>query len=159
MDKRFTFAFALALAAVQSFGAVYYVATDGSDSAAGTKDKPFATLNKANKVVAAGDTVWIRGGVYDLNDTVYVPRYKMTAAIHLTASGESDDNRIHYFAYPGERPIFDATNLPVGIAYDHDGSINSILYTSPIVVEAKYLPARATATSRAATTKNWSAIA
>lgn len=61
MDKRFTFAFALA--AVQSFGAVYYVATDGSDSAAGTKDKPFATLNKANKVVAAGDTVWIRGGI------------------------------------------------------------------------------------------------
>ncbi|WP_290736367.1 MULTISPECIES: hypothetical protein [unclassified Fibrobacter] len=112
MDKRFTFAFALAFAAVQSFGAVYYVATDGSDSAAGTKDKPFATLNKANKVVAAGDTVWIRGGIYDLHDTVYVPRYKMTAAIHLTASGESDDNRIHYFAYPGERPIFDATNLP-----------------------------------------------
>ena len=63
MDKRFTFAFALAFAAVQSFGAVYYVATDGSDSAAGSKDKPFATLNKANKVVAAGDTVWIRGGI------------------------------------------------------------------------------------------------
>jgi len=56
MDKRFTFAFALALAA-QAFGAVYYVATDGSDSAAGTKDKPFATLNKANTVVHVGDTV------------------------------------------------------------------------------------------------------
>lgn len=78
----------------------------------------------------------------------------MTAAIHLTASGESDDNRIHYFAYPGERPIFDATNLLVGIAYDHDGSIDSILYTSPIVVEAKRPPARATATSKAATTKS-----
>lgn len=34
MDKRFTFAFALAFATVQSFGAVYYVSTDGSDSAA-----------------------------------------------------------------------------------------------------------------------------
>ena len=139
MGREFLFALALALATVQAFGAVYYVATDGSDSAAGTKGAPFASLNKANKVVTAGDTVWIRGGVYDLNDTVYVPRYKMTAAIHLTASGESDDNRIYYFAYPGERPIFDATNLPVGIAYDHDGSIDSILYTSPIVVEAKYL--------------------
>ncbi len=139
MGREFLLALALAFAIVQSFGAVYYVATGGSDSAAGTKDKPFASLNKANKVVAAGDTVWIRGGIYDLNDTVFFARYKMTAAIHLTASGESDDNRIHYFAYPGEHPIFDATNLPVGIAYDHDGSIDSILYTSPIVVEAKYL--------------------
>ena len=68
MRKKFIFAFStvlsVALSATQSFGAVYYVATDGSDSAAGTKDKPFATLNKANTVVHAGDTVWIRGGVY-----------------------------------------------------------------------------------------------
>lgn len=63
MGREFLLALALAFAAVQSFGAVYYVATDGSDSAAGTKDKPFASLNKANKVVAAGDTVWIRGGI------------------------------------------------------------------------------------------------
>jgi hypothetical protein len=64
MDKRFTFAFALAFATVQSFGAVYYVATDGDDNAAGSKDKPFASLNKANAVVHAGDTVWIRGGIW-----------------------------------------------------------------------------------------------
>ena len=35
------FAFSLALAALQSFGAVYYVAPDGNDASAGTKDKPF----------------------------------------------------------------------------------------------------------------------
>ena len=61
--KKIFFALAFALTAIQSFGAVYYVATDCSDSAAGTKDKPFATLNKANTVVHAGDTVWVRGGV------------------------------------------------------------------------------------------------
>ena len=75
------FAFSLAFAALQSFGAVYYVATDGSDNAAGTKDKPFASLNKANTVVHAGDTVWVRGGIYDLHDTVFFARYKMTAGI------------------------------------------------------------------------------
>ncbi len=139
MDKRFTFAFALALAA-QAFGAVYYVATDGSDSAAGTKDKPFASLNKANAVVHAGDTVWIRGGIYDLKDTVFYARYKMTAGILLTASGESDDNRIHYLAYPGERPIFDATNLPVAAGGEHsDGTPEGAMYTSPIVISAKFL--------------------
>ena len=96
MGAKILLTLGLALSAIQAFGAVYYVATDGSDSAAGTKEKPFATLNKANKVVIAGDTVWIRGGIYDLHDTVFYARYKMTAGILLTASGESDDNRIHY---------------------------------------------------------------
>ena len=140
MDRIFTFALGLSLAAAQSFGAVYYVATDGKDGNAGSKDKPFATLNKANAVVAAGDTVWIRGGVYDLHDTVFYARYKMTAGILLTASGTSDDNRIHYLAYPGERPIFDAANLPVAIGTDHsDGTPEGAMYTSPIVISAKFL--------------------
>ena len=45
MGARFFLTFALT--AIQAFGAVYYVATDGNDNAAGTKEKPFATLNKA----------------------------------------------------------------------------------------------------------------
>ena len=140
MDKKFFLALGLALTTAQAFGAVYYVATDGSDSAAGTKDKPFASLNKANAVVHAGDTVWIRGGIYDLKDTVFYARYKMTAGILLTASGESDDNRIHYLAYPDERPIFDATNLPVAEGVEHsDGTPAGAMYTSPIVISAKYL--------------------
>ena len=139
MGNKFLFA-GLALCVVQAFGAVYYVAVDGSDGAAGSKDKPFASLNKANTVVAAGDTVWVRGGVYDLHDTVFFVRYKMTAGILLTASGESDDKRIHYLAYPGERPIFDASNLPVAIGEDHsDGTPEGAMYTSPIVISAKFL--------------------
>ena len=144
MRKKFMFALgavlSVALSAAHAFGAVYYVATDGNDGNAGSKDKPFATLNKANAVVHAGDTVWVRGGVYDLHDTVFFARYKMTAGILLTASGESDDKRIHYLAYPGERPIFDAANLPVAIGTDHsDGTPEGAMYTSPIVISAKFL--------------------
>ena len=141
MANKFILAFGFALCVSQAFGAVYYVATDGDDSAAGSKEKPFASLNKANSVVTAGDTVWIRGGIYDLNDTIYYKRYRMTAGILLTASGESDDNRIHYLAYPGERPIFDGANLPVGQGHSHSdaGTIDSVTLTSPIVIEAKYL--------------------
>lgn len=140
MSKKFMFVIGLALSAAQAFGSVYYVATDGNDGNPGSKAKPFASLNKANVVVTAGDTVWIRGGVYYLRDTVYVKTYNISAGIHLTASGESDDKRIHYLAYPGERPIFDGTNLLVGGGYDHyDGTIESVEYTSPIVIEAKYL--------------------
>jgi len=138
--NRFIFAFGIALATARAFGAVYYVATDGSDDNAGSLAKPFATLNKANAVVHAGDTVWVRGGIYDLHDTVFYARYKMTAGILLTSSGESDDNRIHYLAYPGERPIFDGANLPVGIGTDHsDGTPAGTMYTSPIVISAKFL--------------------
>ena len=140
MGAKLLLALGFILSAAQAFGAVYFVATDGSDSAAGTKDKPFATLNKANTVVHAGDTVWIRGGIYDLHDTVFYKRYKMTAGILLTASGESDDNRIHYLAYPGERPIFDATNLPVAAGVEHsDGTPEGAMTTSPIVVAARFL--------------------
>ncbi len=140
MVNKFTFALGFALAAAQSFGAVYYVATDGSDANAGSMAKPFATLNKANEVVHAGDTVWVRGGVYDLHDTVFYARYKMTAGILLTASGESDDQRIHYLAYPGERPIFDGANLPVAEGIEHsDGTPAGAMYTSPIVIAAKFL--------------------
>lgn len=140
MHKFFSLALVFAIAAAQSLGAVYYVATDGSDADAGSFAKSFASLNKANSVVKAGDTVWVRGGIYDLNDTVFYARYKMTAGILLTASGESDDKRIHYLAYPGERPIFDASNLPVAIGTDHsDGTPAGAMYTSPIVISAKYL--------------------
>ena len=141
MRNKILLALGFALAAAQAFGSVYYVATDGKDTNAGSKEKPFATLNKANAVVQAGDTVWIRGGVYDLKDTVYYKRYRMTAGILLTASGESDDNRIHYLAYPSERPIFDGANLPIGQGHSHSdaGVIDSVTYTSPIVISAKYL--------------------
>ena len=51
-------------AAAQVRAADYYVATNGSDSAAGTWGAPFATIQKAADTVAAGDTVYIRGGTY-----------------------------------------------------------------------------------------------
>ena len=38
----------------------YFVATNGDDSNAGTLDKPFATLQKAQSKVVPGDTVYIR---------------------------------------------------------------------------------------------------
>ncbi len=140
MKAKILWTLGLILFSSEAFSSVYYVAVDGSDSNAGTKEKPFASLNKANDVVRAGDTVWIRGGVYDLNDTVFYKEYEMTAAILLTASGESDSNRIHYFAYPGEHPIFDATNLPVAAGYDKkDGTPEGAMTTSPIVIAAKYL--------------------
>jgi len=42
----------------------YYVATNGNDLAAGTYARPWKTLKKAASTVNAGDTAFIKGGVY-----------------------------------------------------------------------------------------------
>ncbi|WP_340373404.1 right-handed parallel beta-helix repeat-containing protein [Peribacillus sp. FSL E2-0218] len=42
-----------------------YVAVNGDDQSAGTKSKPFRTLNKAASEAKAGTTVYIRKGIYN----------------------------------------------------------------------------------------------
>ncbi len=46
-------------------GQVLYVATTGSDSAAGTQAAPFATIGKAAAVAQPGTTILVAGGVYN----------------------------------------------------------------------------------------------
>jgi MYXO-CTERM domain-containing protein len=84
----------LALSVAPSASAAdYYVATTGSDSAAGTMAAPFKTVRKAAGVAGPGDTVFIRGGNY-------------TEAVNLTTSG-TPSAWITFSAYPNELPIFD----------------------------------------------------
>jgi hypothetical protein len=57
----------------------FWVAKDGNNNAIGSKEQPFATLERARDAVrelkahnaypAAGVTVWIRGGVYERSET------------------------------------------------------------------------------------------
>ncbi|MGK3991578.1 right-handed parallel beta-helix repeat-containing protein [Sorangium sp. So ce136] len=88
----------LLLATGTARAAEHYVAPDGSDSNRGTMDRPFATLSKANSAAAAGDTIWVRGGTYGI-----------TAQLVLSRSGTSDTNRTKIWAYPGEKPVLDAS--------------------------------------------------
>jgi hypothetical protein len=83
-------------AANHALAAEYYVATTGSDSNPGTQASPFATLTKGASTAGAGDTVYIRGGTY-------YPGGGFT----FSKSGTSDTNRIKYWAYQGEKPVFD----------------------------------------------------
>ena len=53
----------------------YFVATNGSDSNSGTIDKPFATLDKAQSKVMAGDTVYIRQGTYRVTEAEIMEHY------------------------------------------------------------------------------------
>jgi uncharacterized protein (TIGR03437 family) len=60
-------------------GRSYYVATTGSDTAAGTLDAPFRTIQRAAAAAVAGDVVLVRGGVY--RETVTPPRSGTQAAV------------------------------------------------------------------------------
>lgn len=86
----------------------YYVATTGDDGNPGSIEAPYATLQKAVGVAVAGDTVWIRGGTY----AITTPQ-SSSGGILFNKSGTSDTNRIKYWAYPGEIPVFDFANLKV----------------------------------------------
>lgn len=85
-----------AFAAAHARAAEYYVApSGGSDSNPGSVGSPFATFTKAIATAAAGDTIYARGGTYNLG-----------TKLAITKAG-AVNNPIKLFAYPGETPILD----------------------------------------------------
>ena len=91
----------------------YYVATNGDDANTGSIDSPFATLARAQAEVKAGDIVYIRGGRYIMEESqIMGEREKIYACVFLMdKSGTDNEHRIRYFGYPGERPIFDLSQV------------------------------------------------
>jgi hypothetical protein len=92
--------FALPAPAAAAATTTYYVAPTGSDTNAGTQSAPFATIQKAVAVVAAGDTIALRGGTYKLDTTITIAK-NGTASAPITLA-----------AYQSERPVIDAEALP-----------------------------------------------
>lgn len=100
---------------IVSFAATWYVAPNGSDANPGTKEQPFLTLQKAQSFVSPGDTVYVRGGTYIMQESQIHSYTQIQAYVTLLDKNGSEGKRIHYWAYPGERPVFDFTNVkPAG---------------------------------------------
>jgi hypothetical protein len=76
----------------QALGAIYYVATTGSDSAAGTLAAPWRTVGYGMSRLGPGDTLYVRGGTY--NEFINRGVTQGTAA-----------SRIRVMNHPGERPV------------------------------------------------------
>lgn len=89
-----------------------YVAPNGSDSNPGTIDQPLESIQKAQEFAHPGDTVFIRGGTYRIreNQISRVVSNLFACISYLDKSG-TEGHTIKYWAYPGETPIFDFSDV------------------------------------------------
>lgn len=105
----------LSFAGLRLGGADFYVAPAGHDQAAGTRDAPFATLQRAQAAAAPGDTVLVRGGTYALREDQIAHRERIFAYVTLLDKSGEPGRPITYQAFPGERPVFDLSAVkPAG---------------------------------------------
>lgn len=81
-----------------------YIAPDGDDANPGTIEQPFATFSKAISEVAPGDTIYVRGGIYELTDTIFITAVK---------SG-TENQLITLTAYKNEVPVLDFSDQRFG---------------------------------------------
>jgi hypothetical protein len=77
---------------------VFYVATTGNDSNAGTQASPWRTVQHAADTARAGSTVNVREGVYE-------------ELVNINKSGNASDGFITFRSYPGETAILDAEHF------------------------------------------------
>jgi hypothetical protein len=126
MIKKITAAFSLACLTLCCFAKTYFVSPTGSDDNPGTKVLPFVSFQKAQSIASAGDTVFLRGGHYQMQESQIASRSRIQAyVVHLDKSG-AEGKRIYYWAYPGEQPVFDFSAVkPAGFrvhAFEITGS-------------------------------------
>ncbi len=89
----------------------FFVATNGDDENVGTIDSPFASIQRAQESVEPGDTVFIRGGTYRIQPSQIAYERRIWAhVIRLDKSG-AERNRINYWAYANETPVFDFSQV------------------------------------------------
>jgi hypothetical protein len=65
---------AFALTSGSSANTYYVGLTNASDSGPGSLAQPFATFGKAITIAAAGDTIFVRGGTYNLSAPINITK-------------------------------------------------------------------------------------
>ncbi|YCM46548.1 right-handed parallel beta-helix repeat-containing protein [Verrucomicrobiaceae bacterium 227] len=91
--------------------ATWFVSPTGSNEASGSLEHPFATIQHAHDQTSPGDTVFIRGGTYKIqeNQTASMRR-GIARVIYLHKSGETG-KPVTYSNYRDEQPILDFSGV------------------------------------------------
>jgi len=87
-----------AAAGLAHAGTSYYVAPGGSDANPGTLAQPWLTVGHAANVLKAGQTAYVRAGVYH-------------ESVTIAHSGDASAGPVTLQAYPGEKPVLDGTGV------------------------------------------------
>lgn len=97
---------------LHAYSTTFYVAPTGNDGSNGSLNTPFDSWAKAQSAVSAGDTVYFRKGTYKFTQstTACTSLTDDVSGVVLDKSGLSG-SLIHYFAYPGETPVFDFSDI------------------------------------------------
>jgi hypothetical protein len=92
--------------------ATYYVAANGNDGNSGSQSSPWKTFAKAQSVAVGGDTVYFRGGTYNITRGANscTSQTSTVNAILLNKSGSSG-KLIRYWAYQSEKPVFNFSQM------------------------------------------------
>jgi len=90
----------------------YFLATDGNDTANGSVQAPWRTFTRAQQSLQPGDRLYIRGGKYVITagQNTCASQTDVVNAITLSKSGTAD-KPIQYWAYTGETPVFDFSQM------------------------------------------------
>lgn len=99
--------------------ATYYVATNGSDSAAGSTSAPFATIGRGLTRMASGDTLIVRNGTYSGNSNF------INDGISAIPSGTAS------------APTTIRAENPYGVRIQNSGS--TAYYDSPLRIRGTYV--------------------
>lgn len=108
----------------------YYVAPDGDDANAGSESRPLATVQSALQKLGAGDTLYIRGGVYSLQSN-----------IRINLKG-SPDAWITIAGYPGEKPILDGSAIRGEVADNNERDYTIVQFDSAAYIRVRNLHVR-----------------
>lgn len=108
MNKLLVATCALFLTLQSSAQRAWYVSPSGNDTNSGSIDSPFLTIPVAVNAVAAGDTIYLRGGSHIYTGTA-------STIISIGKSG-FDSARLYLIAYPGELPVLDFTATAAGVS-------------------------------------------
>ncbi|NOG44584.1 MAG: T9SS type A sorting domain-containing protein [Calditrichaeota bacterium] len=102
--KKLVFSALFILSFINNIFGQIYIATDGDDGNNGTNEQPYASFPKAISEVSPGDTIYVRGGVYNISTTII---------INNSVSGQKDE-LITLTAFNDEVPVLDFSGLPSG---------------------------------------------
>ena len=106
---------AFLFATVHLAAAELFVAPGGDDAAAGTREAPFATIQRAQRDAGPGDTVFLRGGTYRMRGDRIAREERIFAYVTLLDRSGEPGRPIRYRAFPGEKPVLDFTDVkPAG---------------------------------------------